>query len=316
MIYRTMLVTGCGGDIGMALGQIAREAGLAEKLIGCDIHADHPGQLIFDACEVLPPADADDYFERLGDLVKTYAIDVIVPMSEAEIEHFAKAGYLQNFLSCDVITANALAIRTGLDKFSTYEMLKHSGLPAPWTGIVGQYKALSFPCIVKPRRGQGGKGIVQVQAANAAAIEATRKGDIWQELILPDDAEFTCGLYRAAPGADIRTIIFARQLQGGVTRTAKVVEDARINALLRDIADAVELTGAINVQLRVDAEGPKVFEINPRFSSTVGFRDRLGFKDFVWSVQARKGLAIDDYRAPAVGTKVYRGTSLLVVSPA
>jgi carbamoyl-phosphate synthase large subunit len=86
--------------------------------------------------------------------------------------------------------------------------------------------------------------------------------------------------------------------------------------LLRRIADVVELVGAINVQLRVDAEGPKVFEINPRFSSTVGFRDRLGYRDFVWSVMARKGLAIGDYIPPAVGTRIYRGTSLFVVPPA
>ena len=310
-----MLVTGCGGDIGLALGHIAREALLAGRLIGCDIHSDHPGQLVFDACEVLPPASTADYFTRLGELVKKHRVDVIVPMSEAEIERFAAAGFLKNFLSCDVIAANPLAVRTGLDKYSTFEMLKRNGLHAPWTGIVGQDEPLSFPCIVKPRRGQGGKGIIRVQPDDAASIAKTRKGDLWQELILPDDAEFTCGLYRGAPGAEVRTIIFARQLQGGVTKSAKVVEDERIDTLLRRIADAVDLTGAINVQLRVDAQGPKVFEINPRFSSTVGFRDRLGYRDFTWSVMARKGLGIGDYRPPASGTRVYRDASLLVIPP-
>ena len=311
-----MLITGCGGDIGLALGQIARNSRLAGRLVGCDIHADHPGKLIFDACELVPPADSDDYFNRLGDIIKKYEIDVVGPMSEAEIERFADAGFLRNVLSADVISANALAIRTGLDKFETYQMLRRNNLPAPWTGIVGKDEPLSFPCIVKPRRGQGGKGIVRAEAENAAAIRRTRQGDLWQELILPDNAEFTCGLYRGGTEMELRTIIFARQLQGGITRTAEVAEDKRIEELLRKIADAVELVGAINIQLRVDGEGPKVFEINPRFSSTVGFRDRLGYCDFVWSVVTRKGLAIGDYRPPMVGTKIYRGTSLLVVPPA
>ncbi len=315
MIYQAMLVTGCGGDIGFALGCIARESRLAGRLIGCDMHADHPGKLIFDTCELVPSADTDDYFDRLEGLVKQYGIDLIVPMSEAEIERFADAGFLRNFLSADVIAANALAVRTGLDKFETYGMLKRNNLPAPWTCIVGEDEPLSFPCIIKPRRGQGGKGIIRVQTENAAAIAQARRGDLWQELILPDNAEFTCGLYRATAGSELRTIVFARQLQGGITKTAEVVEDERIETLLREIADAVELIGAINVQLRIDSEGPKVFEINPRFSSTVGFRDRLGYRDFVWSVMARKGLAIGDYRAPAVGTKVYRGTFPLIVPP-
>jgi carbamoyl-phosphate synthase large subunit len=209
-----------------------------------------------------------------------------------------------------------LAVRTGLDKFETYKMLRRNGLLAPWTGIVGQDEPQSFPCIVKPRRGQGGKGIIRVTTEMAAAIAQTRKGDLWQELILPDEPEYTCGLYRASGGGGTRTIIFSRQLQGGVTRTAEVVEDAVIDALLRQIADAVQLVGAINVQLRVDVEGPKVFEINPRFSSTVGFRDRLGYRDFVWSVMDRKGVKTADYQPPAVGTKIYRGTTLLVVPPA
>jgi carbamoyl-phosphate synthase large subunit len=315
-MYRTMLITGCGGDIGFALGGIAREAGLADRIIGCDLHADHPGTLIFDACETLPPADAPDYFDRLRAVVDKHNVDVVVPMSEAEIERFAAAGFLQNIFSCDVIAANALAIRTGLDKLNTYQMLRQSGLPAPWTEIVGEGQPKSFPCIVKPRRGQGGKGIIRVQADMAQTIAQTRKGDLWQELILPDDAEFTCGLYRAAAGSPVRTIIFSRQLQGGITRTAQVVEDERIDALLRRIADAVELVGAINVQLRVNTEGPKVFEINPRFSSTVGFRDLLGYRDFIWSVMARKGLEIADYQPPAVGTKIYRGASLFVLPPA
>ena len=311
-----MLVTGCGGDIGLALGGIARKAGLAERIIGCDIHDDHPGPLAFDACEILPPADAADYFDRLRAVIEKHSVDLVVPMSEAEIDRFASAGFLQSIFSRDVIAANGLAVRTGLDKFTTYEMLRNSGLPAPWTAIVGEDEPKSFPCIVKPRRGQGGKGIIRVQADMADAIRQTRKGDLWQELILPDDAEFTCGLYRAAAGSPVRTIIFSRQLQGGITRTAKVVEDRRIDALLHRIADAVELVGAINVQLRVDADGPKVFEINPRFSSTVGFRDVLGYRDFVWSVMARKGVEIAAYQPPVAGTRIYRGAFPLVLPPA
>jgi carbamoyl-phosphate synthase large subunit len=312
-LYDTILITGCGGDIGLALGTIAAESGAANRLIGCDIYAEHPGGAVFDVCELVPPADAADYFPRLNQLADRYQVDAIVPMSEAEIGRFAEAGFLESFSGRTVITANRLAVETGLDKLETYRALKRAGLPAPWTVAVDEGDPLSLPCIVKPRRGQGGKGLQRVEAASAVReIAKTHPGYIWQELILPDEPEYTCGLYRSRTG-EIRTIIFARRLRGGVTYSAEVVENETIDALLRAIARAVDLAGAINVQLRVDAEGPKVFEINPRFSSTVGFRHQLGFSDFLWSLQERRGMALAPYVPPRPGIRIFRGTSLLVI---
>ena len=51
---------------------------------------------------------------------------------------------------------------------------------------------------------------------------------------------------------------------------------------------------------------PIIFEINPRFSSTVAFRHRLGFRDFVWSVLESKGLGIEDYVSVPSCIKFYR----------
>jgi carbamoyl-phosphate synthase large subunit len=316
MMYGTMLITGCRGDIGIALAQIAAEEGVAGRLIGCDVQADNGGSTDFDVCETMPPADAPDYLSRLRQLADRHAVDVIVPMSEAEIGVLSRADSLESFAGRTVIAANRQAVDIGLDKLETCRMLERAGLPAPWTIAVGEGEPLSFPCIIKPRRGQGSKGLQRVMnAAEAAGLAATRQGYIWQELILPDEPEYTCGLYRSGDG-QIRTIIFLRQLRGGITHSAELVENAAIDALLRRIAEVVNLKGAINVQLRVDAVGPKVFEINPRFSSTVEFRHRLGFRDFLWSLQERKGLPIGAYVPAPTGTRVIRGKPLSVIPPA
>jgi carbamoyl-phosphate synthase large subunit len=314
MIYQNVLVTGCGGDIGLTLGTIALETGAANRVIGCDMSTNHPGTAVFDACETIPRADSPDFPVALARLIDKHRIDAIVPTSEAEITRLAAEGGLESFHGCDVVAANRKAVEAGLDKFNTYQMLTLAGLPAPWTVVVGEGEPKSFPCIFKPRRGQGGKGLKRVEQKDAAAVSAGRKDFVWQELILPDEPEYTCGLYRSRQG-EVRTIIFSRQLQGDITRTAEVVEHAGIEALLHRIAATADLSGSINVQLRVDQEGPKVFEINPRFSSTVGFRHRLGFRDFVWSLQERRGLAIEAFAPAQTGTRVYRGTSLFVIRP-
>ena len=73
------------------------------------------------------------------------------------------------------------------------------------------------------------------------------------------------------------------------------------------ISKLLKLKGSINIQLRVTNRGPVLFEINPRFSSTVGFRDKLGFKDLLWSMQLKLEEKVEKYTKPKKGTKFFRG---------
>ena len=314
-LFDTLLITGCGGDIGLTLGAIAAKSGVAGRVIGCDIHGDHPGSVIFDACEIVPRADDAGYLASLQRLADRHDVDAIVPMSEAEIACLANAGSLTSFGGRPVIAANRDAVEVCLDKLETSRMLERAGLPVPWTFAAEERLPLAYPCIFKPRRGQGGKGLRRIEDADAARKIGDARGYIWQELILPDEPEYTCGLYRTAD-KETRTLILKRKLQGGVTHSAEVVADDAIDALLHSIAEALDLAGSINVQLRVDNEGPKVFEINPRFSSTVGFRDRLGFQDFIWMLGESRNVAVPAYNPPKVGTRLYRGISSFVIPPA
>jgi carbamoyl-phosphate synthase large subunit len=313
MIYDTMLITGCAGDIALALARIAREADAARRLIGCDIHADHAGPAFFDVCELVPRADDGAYLETLERIVKAHGVDVIVPMSEAEIAVLLAAGHLGAFAGVPVLAANRLAVETGLDKYATFNRLAAHGLGVPWTRIVGEAPPPTLPCILKRRRGQGSKDLRLIDTgAEVEIANQTRAGDLWQELLLPDDQEYTCGLYRSRAG-ETRMIALRRRLQGGLTGAAVVADSAPFSPLLLGIADALQLNGSINVQLRLTADGPKVFEINPRFSSTVRFRDRLGFRDFMWSLLDSRGLAIGDYRAPSPGVRMYRCADEVII---
>ena len=58
-----------------------------------------------------------------------------------------------------------------------------------------------------------------------------------------------------------------------------------------------------------------VFEINPRFSSTVLFRHLLGFKDVIWAIEAQMNNSIESYSPPSVNTKFYKGFSEYISSP-
>ncbi|MEY3501426.1 MAG: hypothetical protein RL308_3099, partial [Bacteroidota bacterium] len=129
---------------------------------------------------------------------------------------------------------------------------------------------------------------------------------IVQEFLDGDREEYTCGLFRSKSGV-VRTIILKRELMGGFTGYAEIVKNTDIENLLTKISDKLNLIGSINVQLRLTQKGPVVFEINPRFSSTVRFRHLLGFKDVEWSIEDKLELKISDYIDDSEGKKIYKG---------
>ena len=55
----------------------------------------------------------------------------------------------------------------------------------------------------------------------------------------------------------------------------------------------LNLNGSINIQLRLTKNGPRVFEINPRFSSTALMRHRIGFSDVLWAIDEAEDKVID-----------------------
>ena len=121
----------------------------------------------------------------------------------------------------------------------------------------------------------------------------------------PKNQEYTCGVFRSA-GGDIRTITFRRALKNGMTGSGSVEENKEIQDLLHQIADAFELVGSINVQCILTKDGPKVFEINPRFSSTVRFRHLLGFQDVLWSILDILNIDLPPFSVPASKTRFAR----------
>ena len=76
---------------------------------------------------------------------------------------------------------------------------------------------------------------------------------------------------------------------------------------MHKLAEKLNLIGSINIQLRIRGDEPVIFEINPRFSSTVLFRYLFGFKDLEWSIQDLLDHEIGDYTKAKEGRMFYKG---------
>jgi carbamoyl-phosphate synthase large subunit len=64
-----------------------------------------------------------------------------------------------------------------------------------------------------------------------------------------------------------------------------VYENNKISKIMENLANNINLYGSLNIQFKKKGNKIKVFDINTRLSSTVLFRDLMGFKDLVWWIK-------------------------------
>jgi carbamoyl-phosphate synthase large subunit len=303
-----VLISGIAGDIGFGAGRILRDWGWIGRLHGIDIQSEHPGAFIFDQVAVAPRAADKTYLSWLEVHIERHNIGLFIPTSEAEIAVLSKHGFSE-IAGARIVIANQLATTVSLDKMACMSFLGERGLRVPKNGIVGNTSPISYPVIVKPRKGQGSKQVEKIDDAQTFCKQALA-GLIWQEYLAPDSQEYTCPVYHSvARGTHI--LVLRRTLSNGLTGRGEVVNEPGIKHYVAEIARTLELYGAINIQLRLTADGPCLFEINPRLSSTLVFRDKMGFCDLRWWIQDTVGLehtpSLPPYSPPSPGTRFFRG---------
>jgi carbamoyl-phosphate synthase large subunit len=281
-----------------------RESQNLSVLVGTDISDDHPGFAFYDYCETIPRVTEPNYLTTLKKVVSNHNIDMIIPMSEPEIRFFTNHE-IDEIEGVPILMASFEARKIGFDKYETAMFLKDNGFPYPWTVLVAECPPAEVPCIIKDRIGSGSKDVRIVEHEFINYYTRTRKDAIWQERLLPDDKEYTCGVYRTNQGK-IRCITFRRWLVGDHTGKAITENNKEIENLLQILAVVINLRGSINVQLRLTSRGPVIFEINPRFSSTVYFRHILGFNDLLWSLQELASQSLTAFEPIKSGLRIYR----------
>ena len=301
-----ILIGGIGGDIGLGAGRILKDSLWQGTIIGSDVTDNHPGHHVCDKSFILPHAENTGFLDALEQCIKDNNITFYIPTSETEIR-FLFSHSIHKVGNADVLLSSDLLLKKSLDKFLCLEFLSSKGLKVPSNGLMGLNEPKEFPVIIKPRNGSGSKDIQIIDSKDkfASYVPHSNQEMVWQRYLLPEE-EYTCPVFRS-PKTGVRSLIIKRTLLYGFTYSGEVIEDKSISDYLEDIADIFDLNGIMNVQLRVTDDGPLLFEINPRLSSTLVFRHLMGFSDLIWWLYERSSIEIPDYLPPKEGTKFYRG---------
>lgn len=302
---RRVLVTCVGGDVGNAV--VRSLAGENEiSLFGCDINEYVP-DLHLMQYHIVPRYDNDKYWPYLQNLLLSLEITHFIPIAEPELIFLDKHRdfFLQNNIA--LIMNSSSIIQTFTSKYRTAKFLSLHDICGPKTYQPMEIPSnILYPLIVKPDSGRGSENVslVQNKAELYAALENTSCPVIQEYIGSPED-EYTIGVF--ADGSTVHSICFKRSLGlGGMSVQVCTNTSHRARQIAEDVAKSMHLCGAINIQLRKQNEEFYIFEINPRLSSTVGFRYKLGFKDVLWWMDVLDGKSVPQhFQAPdnVVGVK-------------
>lgn len=285
------------------------------KIIGVAPDGQWPASNFFDIVhDIQLVSNSTEYKKIIEKIIDRHSIHVLLPISEREIAFYRNN---PSIFKTQVLINPMSVIDNCLDKYKTYSWLKSIHVSVPETYLLNDANAKTIQkCIIKPRKSAGSKNLYYVNNIKLYdAIQCIYKEEaeeyVVQREVGSKDSEYTCALWRF--NEEFREIILKRKLVGGLTGEAKVEKHSAISKMLKKISNNIKGNFFINVQLRLEDNIPYVFEINPRFSSTVALRHKVGFQDVLWSIKYLNNGAILPYNDCSEGVKMYRLSDELIV---
>lgn len=252
----------------------------------------------------IPMGSDPNFLASLRELCTRIEIDVLVPGVDEELLSIAENH--DSFGSTRVILPDKTFVSSMLDKLTFAEVMDSRGIPVPRTVRLDRSEAWTdFPCIVKPRRGRGSRGVTLVShevelRSIAAGLGMDAAALIVQELIVGD--EYSVQVI-AGPDGALRAVVPASILiKRGITISAVTKADEVIRRACDDLHHAFPTSGIYNVQGILTRDGKfLVFEINPRVSTTLCLAVAAGIDVIELScaageqLPAREGIRLDRF---------------------
>jgi len=285
----SVLVTGVGAIIGQGIIHSLRNSGYSVRVTGIDRSERSPGPSLCDAFFKKPECDEShsDYLEFWVRTLKSEKIDLVLPGLEVDVFFLNRHRDEFRHLSVPVVLNHSELIELSSDKWLLGESQKRNGLrripsviPKTWSQAVEELG--EPPLLLKPRQGDGSRGIVRLFDETDFQYWRSRAAENWmlQRIVGSDDDEYTVGVFGFGDGQSMDSVVFRRRLSGaGNTLEAEVVSDPEIKSAANELTRIFKPLGPTNYQFRKEGDVPYLLEINPRFSSSNSLRTAFGYNE-------------------------------------
>lgn len=323
-------VSGVGGGVGQAILRALRLVPSDLWILGLDMNPRSAGLYTVDMGYCLPPCKEPGYIEQLLDVLKKERISVLIPGSDPELAVLARARDEIETAGIRVLVGAPDPVDVCRDKRLSSGFFRELGFPFVRTVHVADAPLLGeevgYPLVVKPVGGSASRGVAVVFSRSELEPYLEQPGYIAQESAFPASWTHNAGglatesVYRGGSlrqeeeisiqvvydhvGEHVGTFTSVNRLQSGVPIFVDPQRIPQVELVVEQMANALRdrgLIGPCNFQCRLTDQGPRVFEINPRFTGITGVRAAMGF-NAVEAVLCRVLLntPVDEVRASLV----------------
>ena len=224
-----------------------------------------PAQYAAHVRTVVPMIDDPGYVPALERLCEQHGVGVVLPLTDLDIEILARA---REDGRLPALVPSAEVSRATYDKYETHMLLASHSLPSPPTALPSEdLEALSYPVMVKPRRGSGARSIHLAHDPAQARFFADYVAEptMVQRAMNGPELSIDClgDLEGRCLNAIPRTMLESR---GGESIKGKVVRDEELIELGRRAMEALRIRGPATIQVFRDPEiGLGITDVNTRF---------------------------------------------------
>ena len=233
---------------------------------------------------LVPLVSQPNYFKNIVDFCSREKIELLIPGIDEELIRMHESFKLIKKTS--LFLPSKLFIKNMLDKYLSMQILDNLDIPVPLTlKLENAHQFNFFPLILKPRWGRGSRGIQVVTKKEELELYTKIKQLNNEDYICQtyeDGEEYTVQILNSKNHKNTLIIPLKVLLKKGVTLTAELDFDEKIIELCKKIAMNFDENNIYNVQLikTYKDNSLKVFEINPRFSTTTCILTSIGIDPF------------------------------------
>lgn len=249
-------------------------------------------------------SDEGGYIDALFEVCARHEINAIIPQNDLDLVLLAK--HRSRFESAGVrVLGVPLRVAIAMaDKLESATWLRDHGIPSPETALfLGN--PVDLPVIAKSRFGQGSHGLHICRTADD--FRQVAKNCVVQDLL--EGEEFNLDILRDDFGT-VRAVVVKKKLamRNGSTDKAVSVRDQGLEALGRELGDALELEGSVDVDVIVTDQGPFVIDVNSRVGGGFPFTAQIcpAYVDTLLKIALHR--RPDDIEGYAEGIEIHRET--------
>lgn len=265
--------------------------GLQGSVITTDMNRYSPG-LYFGTRHYMVPLTTDgQYIPIIKSICFKERIQLLIPTIDDELPLF---GRYRNDFNIMGIRVAVSAESTGLvcnDKYASACLLRGKGIPfaESWLPEDLDFSRLRYPLFIKPRQGRGSVGAYAIRDENELKFFLSYiENPVVQEYL--QGREYTIDLLADFDGRIISVVPRERMVvRSGVTdRGRTLFHQGMIDVALRT-AEALDIRGPANIQVKMKDDRVTVFEVNPRFSGGIPLTIASGADFPAWLIEMSCG---------------------------